>query len=114
LCDRVAVLLGGTLQGVGAPGEIVSMQAYAMEIFFEMRDGRLLASALAGHATKISERFRVEVPEEQLYSALEQLRGCEARILSVAPLRPTLEDYFLKLVARDKASPNPSEKGDAQ
>jgi ABC-2 type transport system ATP-binding protein len=114
LCDRVAVLLGGKLQGVGAPGEIVSMQAYAMEIFFEMRDGRLLASALAGHATKISERFRVEVAEEQLYSALEQLRGCEARILSVAPLRPTLEDYFLKLVARDKASPNPSEKGDAQ
>jgi ABC-2 type transport system ATP-binding protein len=114
LCDRVAVLLGGKLQGVGAPGEIVSMQAYAMEIFFEMRDGRLLPSALAGHATKIGERFRVEVPEEQLYSALELLRGCEARILSVAPLRPTLEDYFLKLVARDKASPNPAERGDAQ
>jgi ABC-2 type transport system ATP-binding protein len=114
LCDRVAVLLGGKLQGVGAPGEIVSMQAYAMEIFFEMRDGRLLPSALAGHATKIGERFRVEVPEEQLYSALEQLRGCDARILSVAPLRPTLEDYFLKLVARDKASPNPAESGDAQ
>jgi ABC-2 type transport system ATP-binding protein len=114
LCDKVAVLLGGKLQGVGAPGEIVSMQAYAMEIFFEMRDGRLLPSALAGHATKIGERFRVEVPEEQLYSALEQLRGCEARILSVAPLRPTLEDYFLKLVARDKASPNPAESGDAQ
>jgi ABC-2 type transport system ATP-binding protein len=114
LCDRVAVLLGGKLQGVGAPGEIVSMQAYAMEIFFEMRDGRLLPSALAQHATKIGERFRVEVPEEQLYSALEQLRGCEARILSVAPLRPTLEDYFLKLVARDRASQHPAEPGDAQ
>jgi ABC-2 type transport system ATP-binding protein len=111
LCDRVAVLLGGKLQGVGAPGEIVSMEVYAMEIFFEMRDGRLLPSALAAHATRMSERFRVEVPEEQLYPALEQLRSCEARILSVAPLRPTLEDYFLKLVARDKAAPHPAEAG---
>jgi ABC-2 type transport system ATP-binding protein len=108
LCDRVAVLLGGKLQGVGAPGEIVSMKVYGMEIFFEMRDGSLLPTALAGHATKIGERYRIEVPEEQLYPALEQLRSCQARILAVTPLRPTLEDYFLKLVARDKAAPHPS------
>lgn len=114
LCDRVAVLLGGKLQGVGAPGEIVSMEVYAMEIFFEMRPGCLLPSALAAHATKMGERFRVEVPEEQLYPALEELRSCEARILSVAPLRPTLEDYFLKLVARDKARPQPAEAGNAR
>ena len=108
LCDRVAVLLGGKLQGVGAPGEIVSMKVYGMEIFFEMRDGSLLPTALAGHATKIGERYRIEVPEEQLYPALEQLRSCQARILAVTPLRPTLEDYFLKLVARDKAASHPS------
>jgi ABC-2 type transport system ATP-binding protein len=109
LCDRVAVLLSGKLQGVGAPGDIVSMEVYAMEIFFEMREGRVLPSALAGHATKIGERFRVEVPEEQLYPTLGQLRDCEARILSVAPLRPTLEDYFLKLVSRDQATPHVAE-----
>jgi ABC-2 type transport system ATP-binding protein len=104
LCDRVAVLLGGKLMGVGAPGDIVSMEVYGMEIFFEMRDGRSLTTAFAAHATKIGERFRVEVPEAQLYSTLEQLRGCEARILSVTPLRPTLEDYFLKMVVGDKPS----------
>jgi hypothetical protein len=98
------VLLGGKLMGVGAPGDIVSMEVYGMEIFFEMRDGRSLTTAFAAHATKIGERFRVEVPEAQLYSTLEQLRGCEARILSVTPLRPTLEDYFLKMVVGDKPS----------
>src|SRR5271169_2155357 len=92
LCDRVAVLVAGKLQSVGAPGEMVSMRARAMEIFFEMRAGSLLPTALARHATRIGERYRVEVQEEQLYSALEQLRSCEARILSVTPLRPTLED----------------------
>jgi ABC-2 type transport system ATP-binding protein len=108
LCDRVAVLLDGKLQGVGAPGEIVSMEVHGMEIFFEMRAGSLLPTALAGHAARIGERYHVEVQEEQLYSALEQLRSCEARILSVTPLRPTLEDYFLKLVARDKAAAHPA------
>src|SRR6202453_3381459 len=111
LCDRVAVLVGGKLQGVGAPREIVSMEVYGMELFFEMRPGFLLPTALAGSATKIGERYRVEVPEVQLYPVLEQLRNCQARILSVAPLRPTLEDYFLKLVARDKAAPHPAGEG---
>src|SRR5277367_24603 len=35
LCDRVAVLLGGKLQGVGAPRELVSMEVQGMEILFE-------------------------------------------------------------------------------
>src|ERR1700684_49165 len=105
LCDRVAVLAGGKLQGVGAPAEIVSMQVYAMEILFETRAGRALPVSLAKSATQIGGRYRGEVPEGQLYSALEELRSCGARILSVTPLRPTLEDYFFKLVARDKTVP---------
>ncbi len=104
LCDRVAVLAGGKLQGVGAPGEIVSMKAHAMEILFEAREGRALPAALAKNATRIGGRCRVEVPEEALYGALEQLRNCEARILSVSPVHPTLEDYFFRLVG----SPAPS------
>jgi ABC-2 type transport system ATP-binding protein len=104
LCDRVAVLAGGKLQGVGAPGEIVSIKAHKMEILFEARDGRTLPAALAEHATRIGGRCRVEVPEEGLYAALEQLRGCEARILSVSPVHPTLEDYFFRLVGGSAAS----------
>jgi ABC-2 type transport system ATP-binding protein len=105
LCDRVGVLVGGKLQGVGAPREIVSMEVYAMEILFETPEGRSLPSSLAKSATQVGGRYRAEVPEDQLYSVLDELRRCEARILSVAPLRPTLEDYFLKLVAREKSTP---------
>src|SRR6266436_107926 len=32
LCDRVGVLLGGKLQGIGSPGEIVSLEVHGMEI----------------------------------------------------------------------------------
>jgi len=104
LCDRVAVLAGGKLQGVGAPGAIVAIKGHAMEILFEAREGRPLAAGLAERATRIGGRCRVEVPEEGLYGALEQLRGCEARILSVSPVHPTLEDYFFQLVGGPAAS----------
>lgn len=104
LCDRVAVLAGGKLQGVGAPNDIVSIEVHAMEILFEARDGRPLPAGLASHATQIGGRTRVEVPESGLYQALDDLRSCEARILSVSPVRPTLEDYFLRLIGREKAN----------
>jgi len=104
LCDRVAVLAGGKLQGVGAPGAIVSIKAHTMEILFEPREGRALPVGLAEHAARIGGRCRVEVPENGLYGALEQLRGCEARILSVSSVHPTLEDYFFRLVGGPAAS----------
>jgi hypothetical protein len=103
LCDRVAVLAGGKLQGVGAPGDIVSMAGHGMEILFEGRDGRELPRPLVERAVHLGGRYRLEVPEDELYPTLEQLRSCEARILSVSPVRPTLEDYFLRLVGREQA-----------
>src|SRR3984957_3200426 len=102
LCDRVAVLVGGKLQGVGAPREIVSMEVQGMEILFELRAGTALPPKMLERATHTGERYRIVVPEAEVYAALEQLRNCEARILSVTPLRPSLEDYFLKLVAGQK------------
>lgn len=104
LCDRVAVLHLGKLQGVGAPGEIVSIEVHGMEILFEARDGRALPASLTERATPIGGRYRIEVPEAELYTALDQLRASEARILSVSPVRPTLEDYFFRLVNGPPAS----------
>jgi len=98
LCDRVAVLAGGKLQGVGAPREIVAMKSQSMEILFEMPEGRTLPPALAESAMPIGGRTRVSVADAALYATLEQLRGCQARILSVSPVLPTLEDYFFQLI----------------
>jgi ABC-2 type transport system ATP-binding protein len=103
LCDRVAVLAGGKLQGVGAPREIVTMKSQAMEILFELREGRALPADLAAQATKIGARSRITVPEDALYATLEKLRGADARILSVSPVHPTLEDYFFTLVGGSAA-----------
>jgi hypothetical protein len=45
----------------------------------------------------------LQVPEEQLYGALEQLRGAGAKILSVAQIKASLEEYFMNLIEADRA-----------
>jgi ABC-2 type transport system ATP-binding protein len=103
LCDRVGVIVGGTLRGVGAPGEIVEMKAQSMEILFEYEGTGTGAAALVGKATRAGNRYRLQVAEGELYVALEQLRAAEAKILSVAQLKPTLEEYFMHLVDASRA-----------
>src|SRR5271163_794732 len=76
LCDRVAVLVGGKLQGVGAPREIVSMEVRGMEILFELRGGSVLPPKMLEQATHTGDRYRIVVPEAEVYAALEQLRNC--------------------------------------
>jgi ABC-2 type transport system ATP-binding protein len=104
LCDRVAVLVGGRLQGVGAPSEIVSVEIDSMEILFELPGGRALPQSLSAQADRIGGRYRMAVPEADVYKVLDQLRAIEARLLSLQPVRPTLEDYFLRLVGRERAA----------
>jgi ABC-2 type transport system ATP-binding protein len=42
LCDRVGVIVGGKLQGVGAPDELVGLKTRAMEILFECSERELV------------------------------------------------------------------------
>ncbi len=102
LCDRVGVIVGGKLRGVGAPRELVDMTPQGMEILFELH-GETPNLALLAKATRTGDRFRVQLPEAELYAALEQLKGTGARILSVAQIKPTLEEFFMNLVEADRA-----------
>lgn len=104
LCDRVGVLVGGKLQGVGAPREIVSVEVHSMEVLFELPEGGALPQRLATQATSIGGRFRIAVPQADVYATLDQLRSADARILSMTQIRPTLEDYFIRLVGREHAT----------
>ena len=103
LCDRVGVIVGGKLRGVGAPGEIVGMKAHGMEILFELPGGGANAAALIAKATKTGDRYCMQIPEDELYAALERLRGAGAKILSVAQVKASLEEYFMNLIEADRA-----------
>jgi len=103
LCDRVGVIVGGKLRGIGAPREIVGMKAQGMEILFELAAGGANAAAVIAKATKTGDRYRMQVSEEELYGALERLRGVGAKILSVAQIKASLEEYFMNLIEADRA-----------
>lgn len=103
LCDRVGVIVGGKLRGVGAPDEIVGVKAHGMEILFEYTGSSAGAVALLGKATQTGNRYRMQVSEEDLYATLEQLRGAAARILLVTQMKASLEEYFMHLVEADRA-----------
>jgi ABC-2 type transport system ATP-binding protein len=101
LCDRVGVIVGGKLRGVGAPGTLVDMKTQGMEILFELRGTS--NAPLLSKATRTGDCYRLQVAEEELYAAIEQLRAAGARILSVSQVKATLEEFFMNLVEADRA-----------
>ena len=103
LCDRVGVIVGGRLQGVGAPSEIVGVQAHSMEILFELPAAVERLEALLAAATRTGERYRLQVEESAIYPAIEELRTAGAKILSMTQVKPSLEEYFMHLIEVDRA-----------
>ena len=103
LCDRVGVIVGGKLQGVGAPSELVGLKVQGMEILFELPAGAQSGGELLAKATRTGDRYRLQVEESGLYAAIEQLSAAGVKILSVTQVKPSLEEYFMHLVKADRA-----------
>jgi ABC-2 type transport system ATP-binding protein len=103
LCDRVAVIVGGKLRGVGTPDQIVGVESQGVEILFEcqMQEGTNLP--ILAKATPSGTRHCLQVPENGLNHALDALRQAGAKIVSVTQIKPTLEDYFMNQVAASRA-----------
>jgi ABC-2 type transport system ATP-binding protein len=103
LCDRVGVIVGGKLRGVGAPDEIVGMKAQAMEILFEYTASATGLDGLLSKAKQLGKRYQLQVPEADLYGTLQKMGSAGATILSVTQVKATLEEYFMHLVAAERA-----------
>ena len=109
LCDRVGVIAGGKLRGVGAPDEIVGIKAHGMEILFELTGavaGAANLGPLLAKAAKTGSRYRLHVEESELYATLDRLRDAGARILSVTQMKASLEEFFMGLISADRAQAN--------
>jgi ABC-2 type transport system ATP-binding protein len=98
LCDRVALLRGGELLRVGDLAGILGSDVSHMEILVAGLDREAvdrLSPALRGsHA--LGERWRLEAGEESLGVVVKGVEGAGGRILSIQPVRQSLEDYFIK------------------
>ena len=96
LCDRVALLAGGKLIKIGAIADILRLDVQHFEVLLARHAADLsarLPGGVVAHAA--GERTRLDVPEAALHPVLEIARESGARVLSVQPVRQSLEEYFV-------------------
>ena len=112
LCDRVAILDRGRLQGLGSLGEILSLSLSSTELVLEEADTEVL-DALApftAATVRTGDRVRLElVSDADVNAVLEAALAAGARIVSLNPVKTSLEDFFVARVAgingREKGEP---------
>jgi ABC-2 type transport system ATP-binding protein len=101
LCDRVAVLHHGRLQGCGELNTILCLGVSTTELVLEGPSAEVMA-ALRPYASSVirtGERVRLEIPEEaNVQKSLEIILRGRTKLISVNPVKRSLEDYFLQKV----------------
>jgi len=101
LCDRVAILDRGRLQGCGELQAILSLGVSATEIVLENPSASVLdgLGAWSTRMVRTGERVRVEIAEEAgVTPAIEAILKRGGRIVSLNPVKLSLEDYFMARV----------------
>ena len=107
LCDRVAILQKGRLAHLGRLDELRSRvdSGGHLEITVQGVTVPILEDALrkveGAQVTSTPAGARIDVPSEALVDqALDAARACGARLVSVQPVRQSLEDLFVPEGAR--------------
>jgi len=103
LCDRVAVLKAGRLLDVGPLATILRLDVAHVEVLVAGIEAGQLGSTGIRARQVLGERLRLEVDEGELGSVVQGVERAGGRILSVQPIRQSLEDYFFKELDTDQA-----------
>jgi ABC-2 type transport system ATP-binding protein len=98
LCDRVGVIHEGELRGVGAIAELTSGTQGKIEIIFYAQAQRVPAglTSLGAEARVSGDMVNAVLPEEQQDAALEVLRRERLKLISLTPVRRSLEEYYIQ------------------
>ena len=96
LCDRVAVIHLGKLRAVGAVADLTSNVRGQVELVWQGNSVPASMKALGTEGHVLGDATRAVVPEESLDLAIDALRRERLRLISVTPVRTTLEQYFVE------------------
>jgi ABC-2 type transport system ATP-binding protein len=103
LCRRVAVVAGGRLAASGTLTDILAFQVHGWELVVSGLSPEVLARVKPAvrRATEISPgRYALELSLDQSPDRiLAELTAAGASLVSLNPMRDTLEDFFMKRVA---------------
>jgi len=95
LCDRVAIIHQGKLRGVGAIEELTTGAIAQVEIVWSGISIPSSLQALATDCHVAGDTVRAVLGASQQDAALEIIRREKLRLISVVPVRTSLEEYFV-------------------
>lgn len=95
LCDRVAIMNLGQLRGVGAVSDLISSVKGKVELVWQGTNVPASLRTLGAECHVIGTTVRAVLAEENQDAAIEALRRERLRLVSVIPVRMSLEDYFV-------------------
>lgn len=98
LCDRVAILHLGELRKVGTVADLTSAIGGRIELVWHGTAIPQSLAALGAECHTTGETVRALVPESSQDAAMDALRKEGLRLISLTPLRTSLEDYFVSQV----------------
>ena len=95
LCDRVAIIHLGELRRVGTVAELTASVHSKVEIVWQGTTIPAGITSLGAECHVAGDTLRIVVPEESQDIVLDVLRREGRRLISVTPVRVSLEDYFV-------------------
>jgi ABC-2 type transport system ATP-binding protein len=95
LCDRVAIVVDGTVRAVGSVSELVPHETKSFELTFTGLDLDRISTPLLAHHVR-SDATWVRVATEYRDALLEELGTGGARLESLNPVRINLEDLLME------------------
>ncbi len=107
VCDRVAILNRGRLQGCGDLHSLLHGEIAALELVLDSPSAETLydLQPLVRSQVRTGNQVRLEIPAEiEVSDVLDRVLRGRARILSLNPVRMSLEDYFMAQVASQSAA----------
>jgi ABC-2 type transport system ATP-binding protein len=94
LCDRVAIVVDGRVRAVGTVRDLVSREADRYEVTFAGASPEELSTRLLAHHVGSGEVW-VRVSSEDRDALIRELADRGARLVSMNPVRATLEDLLM-------------------
>jgi ABC-2 type transport system ATP-binding protein len=100
LCDRVAIIHKGELRGVGRVEDLTLSVQGRVEVIWQGTQVPASIKALGAECHVTADRVRAIISENQQDAAIDALRRDRQRLVSITPVRTSLEAYFVEKLRR--------------
>src|SRR6202171_6579762 len=114
LCDRVGIIHQGELRGVGAVADLTSQTQGKVEIIFYAQKVPAALTSLGAVANVSGGMVNAVLPEEKQAAAPELLRRERLKLISLTPVRSSLEEYYIQKLQPTEGRKEDGGKEDGQ